>query len=76
MSNQIIAGVSATITAGPPGSAIDFTETLCCHRGTDGTQHYALRIAALFAILGSSAIGGILPWICRALRLGELLETA
>ncbi len=35
------------------------------------SREYNLRIAALFAILGASTIGGCLPIVTRRAKLGE-----
>lgn len=43
----------------------------CSVINQDSTD-YSLRIAALFAILGASTIGGCLPLITRRAKLGEL----
>lgn len=51
------------------------TEEFNCNEVNDSSDDYGLRIAALFAILAVSAIGGSLPWICRTTRLRESLAS-
>lgn len=42
-----------------------------CSIINEDSSDYGLRIAALFAILGASTIGGCLPLITRRAKLGE-----
>lgn len=45
---------------------------LDCSLLNEDNNNYGLRIAALFAILGASTIGGCLPLITRRAKLGNL----
>ena len=44
-----------------------------CVLGEDVSTNYGLRIAALFAILTASFIGGVLPLITRHAKTGTIL---
>lgn len=50
-----------------------FTVTYDCNEAANADSNYGLRVAALFAILAVSTLGGILPWLCRTINLRKLL---
>ena len=47
-----------------------------CVLGEDVSTNYGLRIAALFAILTASFIGGVLPLITRHAKAGTIIPLA